>query len=62
VLQATLGQLIPVRQFPRSLVQVTLQVTETPRDEYAIIKLSQAQQVCGCLLSWETDPRANRGL
>lgn len=47
ILQAALRQLIPVRSFPRCMVQVTLQVLEVPVDAYAATKLLQAQPVGG---------------
>lgn len=45
ILQAALRQLIPVRDFPRSAIQITLQVAETPENAYANTKLVQAQLV-----------------
>ncbi|TDZ31223.1 Exosome complex component RRP46 [Colletotrichum spinosum] len=42
-LQSALRQLIPVKNFPRCLIQVTLQVTETPRNDYVNSKVMQAQ-------------------
>ncbi|OLN94245.1 Exosome complex component RRP46 [Colletotrichum chlorophyti] len=43
ILQSALRQLIPVKNFPRCLIQVTLQVTETPKNDYANSKVVQAQ-------------------
>ncbi|KAM0667618.1 hypothetical protein ACQRIU_003483 [Beauveria bassiana] len=43
ILQRALRQLIPVRNFPRSMIQITLQVTETPENAYANTKVVQAQ-------------------
>ncbi|KAJ0162360.1 Exosome complex component RRP46 [Colletotrichum tanaceti] len=43
VLQSSLRQLIPVKNFPRCLIQITLQVTETPQNDYANSKIVQAQ-------------------
>ncbi|WYZ34392.1 hypothetical protein EsH8_I_000668 [Colletotrichum jinshuiense] len=43
LLQCALRQLIPVKNFPRCLIQVTLQVTETPQNDYANSKVVQAQ-------------------
>ncbi|KAF7563516.1 hypothetical protein G7046_g635 [Stylonectria norvegica] len=43
ILQAALRQLIPVRNYPRCVIQVTLQVAETPENDYANSKLVQAQ-------------------
>ncbi|KFA66315.1 hypothetical protein S40285_01879 [Stachybotrys chlorohalonatus IBT 40285] len=43
ILQATLRQLIPIREFPRTVIQVTLQVVDTPENPYANAKIVQAQ-------------------
>ncbi|KAJ4163326.1 hypothetical protein LMH87_005062 [Akanthomyces muscarius] len=43
ILQRALRQLIPIRNFPRSVIQITLQVTETPENAYANTKVIQAQ-------------------
>ncbi|KAG5913511.1 hypothetical protein E4U42_001087 [Claviceps africana] len=43
IVQAALRQLIPVRDFPRCMIQVTLQVMETPKNAYHNDKLLQAQ-------------------
>lgn len=43
ILQAALRQLIPVRNFARCMIQVTLQVLETPGNAYQNEKLVQAQ-------------------
>ncbi|KXH25128.1 exosome complex subunit Rrp46 [Colletotrichum simmondsii] len=43
ILRSALRQLIPVKNFPRCLIQVTLQVTETPQNDYANSKVVQAQ-------------------
>ncbi|KAJ3476194.1 hypothetical protein NLG97_g9206 [Lecanicillium saksenae] len=43
ILQQALRQLIPIRNFPRSMIQITLQVTETPENAYANTKVVQAQ-------------------
>ncbi|KAG5974211.1 hypothetical protein E4U55_000070 [Claviceps digitariae] len=43
IVQAALRQLIPVRDFPRCMIQVTLQVMETPKNAYHNEKLVQAQ-------------------
>lgn len=45
ILRSALRQLIPVKNFPRCLIQVTLQVTETPQNDYANSKVVQAQSV-----------------
>lgn len=43
ILQPTLRQLIPLRNFPRCMIQITLQVVEMPVNAYANTKLLQAQ-------------------
>ncbi|KAM3508587.1 hypothetical protein MY10362_001103 [Beauveria mimosiformis] len=43
ILQRALRQLIPIRNFPRSMIQITLQVMETPENAYANTKVVQAQ-------------------
>ncbi|EQB45258.1 exosome complex subunit Rrp46 [Colletotrichum gloeosporioides Cg-14] len=43
ILQSALRQLIPVKNFPRCLIQVTLQVTETPQNDYVNSKVIQAK-------------------
>ncbi|KAJ4207757.1 exosome non-catalytic core subunit rrp46 [Fusarium falciforme] len=43
ILQAALRQLIPVRDYPRCVIQITLQVAETPENAYVNTKLSQSQ-------------------
>ncbi|KJZ72663.1 hypothetical protein HIM_08022 [Hirsutella minnesotensis 3608] len=43
ILEPALRQLIPVRNFPRCMVQVTLQVTGAPENAYVNAKLLQAQ-------------------
>lgn len=45
ILQAALRQLIPVRDYPRCVIQITLQVAETPENAYVNTKLSQSQLV-----------------
>lgn len=45
ILQSTLRQLILVHNFPRTLIQVTLQITTTPENENASSKLVQASSV-----------------
>ncbi|KUJ22723.1 uncharacterized protein LY89DRAFT_728842 [Mollisia scopiformis] len=42
ILQSTLRQIILINNFPRSLIQVTLQITSTPENENAGSKLVQA--------------------
>ncbi|KAI1128404.1 hypothetical protein F5Y10DRAFT_176367 [Nemania abortiva] len=42
LLQSTLRQIILVNNFPRTLIQITLQVTVTPENEYINGKLVQA--------------------
>lgn len=45
ILQQALRQLIPVRNFPRCMIQVTLQVMETPENAYVNAKILQPQLV-----------------
>ncbi|GKT48381.1 exosome complex component RRP46 [Colletotrichum spaethianum] len=45
ILQSALRQLIPVKNFPRCLIQITLQVTETPQNDYTNSKVVQAQSI-----------------
>ncbi|GKT55506.1 exosome complex subunit Rrp46 [Colletotrichum tofieldiae] len=45
MLQSALRQLIPVKNFPRCLIQITLQVTETPQNDYTNGKVVQAQSL-----------------
>ncbi|PBP17885.1 hypothetical protein BUE80_DR011456 [Diplocarpon rosae] len=42
ILQATLRQIILIHNFPRTLIQVTLQITSTPKNDCAGSKLIQA--------------------
>ncbi|KAF8866620.1 hypothetical protein BDZ45DRAFT_667868 [Acephala macrosclerotiorum] len=42
ILQSTLRQIILIQNFPRSLIQVTLQITSTPENDNAGSKLVQA--------------------
>ncbi|PBP19585.1 hypothetical protein BUE80_DR009595 [Diplocarpon rosae] len=42
ILQATLRQIILIHNFPRTLIQVTLQITSTPKNDCAGSKLVQA--------------------
>lgn len=46
ILQSTLRQIILIHNFPRTLIQVTLQITSTPENETAGSKLVQASLVC----------------
>lgn len=41
VLQSALRQLIPIRNYPRCLIQITLQVTGIPENDYANGKVTQ---------------------
>ncbi|QUC18305.1 uncharacterized protein UV8b_02546 [Ustilaginoidea virens] len=43
IVQSALRQLIPVRDFPRCMIQVTLQVMQTPGNAYQNTKLVHAQ-------------------
>lgn len=45
LLQQSLRQLILVKNFPRCLIQVVLQITTTPANEYVNTKLVQASSV-----------------
>jgi exosome complex component RRP46 len=45
IIQSTLRQIILIHNFPRSLIQVTLQITSTPENENAGSKLVQAASV-----------------
>ncbi|MBE3043438.1 hypothetical protein IMZ48_12875 [Candidatus Bathyarchaeota archaeon] len=45
VLQSALRQLIPVRNFPRCLIQITLQVTGLPENDYTNGKFTQYNMV-----------------
>ena len=45
ILQAALRQLIPVRNFPRCMIQVTLQIMQKPENAYENTKLVQASLV-----------------
>ncbi|KAG9238779.1 hypothetical protein BJ875DRAFT_3387 [Amylocarpus encephaloides] len=42
ILQSTLRQIILIHNFPRTLIQVTLQITNTPEDKVAGSKIVQA--------------------
>lgn len=46
ILQAALRQLIPIRNFPRCMIQITLQVVETPENTYENAKILNPQLVC----------------
>jgi exosome complex component RRP46 len=43
ILQSALRQLIPVRDYPRCMIQITLQLVETPENAYVNAKVVQAQ-------------------
>jgi len=45
IIQSTLRQLILIQNYPRTLIQVTLQITETPANETSSPKLYQASSV-----------------
>jgi exosome complex component RRP46 len=45
ILQSALRQLIPVRDYPRCMIQITLQLVETPENAYVNAKVVQAQLV-----------------
>lgn len=46
ILQSTLRQIILIQNFPRTLIQVTLQITGSPENETIGSKLVQAGSVC----------------
>jgi ribonuclease PH len=46
ILQSTLRQIIHIHNFPRTLIQITLQITNTPENYNAWAKLVQASSVC----------------
>lgn len=45
ILQSTLRQIILIHNFPRTLIQITLQITSTPENDTAGSKLIQASSV-----------------
>lgn len=45
ILQSSFAQIILVKSFPRSLIQIVLQVEESPENEYVNTKLVQASLV-----------------
>ena len=45
ILQSTLRQIILIHSFPRTLIQVTLQITSNPENEHAGSKVVQATSV-----------------
>jgi exosome complex component RRP46 len=45
ILQSTLRQIILIQNFPRTLIQVSLQIMSTPENENAGSKLVQAASV-----------------
>lgn len=52
IMQAAIRQLIPVRDYPRCVIQITLQVAETPENAYVNAKLVQAQLVSFNVKLW----------
>lgn len=46
IIERTLRQIVLISNFPRTLIQVTLQVTSTPPDETATSKSIQTSSVC----------------
>lgn len=53
ILEATLRQIILVNSFPRTLIQVVLQVTVAPDNEYVNAKVAQASLVShSSALAW----------
>jgi exosome complex component RRP46 len=45
ILQSTLRQILLIQNFPRSLIQITLQITRTPENDSAGTKIVQATSV-----------------
>lgn len=45
ILESTLRQIILIHNFPRTLIQITLQITSTPENETTGAKLTQASSV-----------------
>lgn len=45
IIQSSLRQIILIHNFPRTLIQVTLQITSTPDNDFANSKLNQASSV-----------------
>jgi exosome complex component RRP46 len=45
ILQSTLRQIILIHNFPRTLIQITLQITSMPEDEASGMKVVQAALV-----------------
>ncbi|KAL2890072.1 Exosome complex component RRP46 [Ceratocystis lukuohia] len=43
LLHAALSSIIPLKNFPRCLIQIVLQITETPENDYVNAKIVQAQ-------------------
>ena len=46
ILQSTLRQIILIHNFPRTLIQITLQITHTPENDSAGFKAMHACPVC----------------
>lgn len=46
ILQSTLRQIILIHNFPRTLIQITLQITSTPENKTVSSKLAQAGSIC----------------
>lgn len=45
ILQSSLAQIILVKNFPRSLIQIVLQVEDSPENDYVNTKIVQASLV-----------------
>ena len=56
LLQSSLSQLILVKNFPRSLIQIVLQVEESPENNYVNTKLVQASRVGDTPIPAHTQP------
>ena len=45
ILQSSLSQIILIKNFPRTLIQIVLQIEQTPENDYVNTKLVQASLV-----------------
>jgi hypothetical protein len=52
IIQSTLQHIVLVHLHPRTLIQVTLQVTEVPEDDRKITRNPQASSVRSPVLAW----------
>lgn len=58
LLQSSLSRIILVKNFPRSLIQIVLQIEDTPANDYVTPKLVQAGTVRDVLFSLSEVNRA----